>query len=540
MTLRRLLLAFVASVVLLTAAGVAYYFSKSTALESWIGSQLLTFTGTYINPDLHFKKLTYVRPSTVLLEDMSLTSPDPAQPGTEVTILAVKKARIELAEVPRPGQPLKFSQVILESPEVRAIAPGSGAGGFVGFTQFLKSAQPAAPQNAPAGPPGPPQPVMKLSDLLLIHHVELNNALIRYDRRIAGLQPMQLDAINLHLDFVPANPSAPGAPAGLYTIKTSINRPPVFQLDIDGTLDIDTLTAKLRQLTLALDLQEKNAHFLPPEIQQVLNSFEISGQFQLTCSGTLPFASPADADLHSAVTLHAAHTAFGKYRLAVDSFDADLDVSRRATVIRKADARLLGGTIHLAGEIPNDRDLPAQLQLALNNIRIEQTLRTLDPRELPPYAGSLDADIHFTGPPTRWATQAGGGGHASLRQGRIGDLPLLGKIIVAVNSLLAKTLGQNSRQLADSAEARFVFAGDRVRLEMLEARSSALALRATGTIGFNGALDLRLNAGPLEKLQNSMGILGDIWGAASDALVSYRVTGNVAAPQVRLQVGNRR
>ena len=92
--------------------GVAgYVVSRSSAIESWVGAQLLEIGGTYLAPELRFERLTYVRPRTILLDNLTLSSPDPAHAGHSVVILAVKHARLELTEIPRRGQPIRFSRV---------------------------------------------------------------------------------------------------------------------------------------------------------------------------------------------------------------------------------------------------------------------------------------------------------------------------------------------------------------------------------------------------------------------------------------------
>ncbi|MEI8198197.1 MAG: hypothetical protein WCI73_20075, partial [Phycisphaerae bacterium] len=114
---KRVVWLVVGAVMALVLGVVGYIASGSSAIESWVGSQLLEIGGTYLEPELHFARLTYLRPRTIILDNVTLSSPDPANPGHRVVILAVQHARLELTEIPRRGQPIKFSEVILESPE---------------------------------------------------------------------------------------------------------------------------------------------------------------------------------------------------------------------------------------------------------------------------------------------------------------------------------------------------------------------------------------------------------------------------------------
>jgi hypothetical protein len=548
MTLRKRVLWIVIGAVAVVVLGVAgYLVSGSSAIESWVGSQLLEIGGTYLQPELKFERLTFVRPRTILLDRVTLSSPDPANPGHSVVILAVKRARLELAEVPRRGQPIKFSQIILESPEIHMIAATPGSARLLGFSNLLKgsadspasaSASPtavsASPTPASAGPASASAkpPPMKLSDFLLIRRVELTAAAISYDPRIPGTPPIWLDGINARLDFNPADTTTQ---PGLYAIATTISRKPAFDLDLQGKMDIDTLAMALAKFDLSLNLQEENLHVLPPALQNLLKSHEVTGQLHVAATGTLPLANWRQAAIQAKGELTAARVAAGRGRVSIDTWNWDAEMTGGMATIRKSDAQLLGGELHLAGTIPMDASLPANLKLNARNLRIQKLLRASNPGEAPDFAGNVAADITFSAPLAKWNTEAGGSGTLSIRQGRIDKLPVLGTVFTSLNNALSKTLGGSA--LTDSADGNFTFAGNCVRIDLFTATSGELALRGGGTIGFDRRLDLRLNGGPMERLQNSLGAVGRVWASASDAIAGYQVSGTVADPQVSMVLG---
>ncbi len=544
--LKRGILICFAGAVLLIAAILIYWSTGSTSIESWIGSQLLSMCGGYLNPELHFKKITYVRPRTVLLDELSLTSPDPENAGQSVTILAVKQAQIELTEIPRRGQPIRFSQITLDSPEFRAIAvkPGGGGagGGFAGYSNFIKgSGTPAAAGSTPppASQPATAAAPMKLSDVLLIRKIQIKNGLVRYDPRLENAKAMQLDNINTTLDFAPV--AADAANGGRYSLQTTIARDPVFKLELEGKMDIDTITFDLSKLTLNLNLSEENAHFLPPEIQQVLHEFEITGLLQASAAGTIPMADFKQSRLQSTLTLSKAQAAGGKYRIGIDSFTSTANLADGAMVLQNADATLLGGTLHAAGNVPLDPAAPAQLTLEANGLQIEQTLRTADPNVPPAYSGTLAANISYNAPLSQWKSRSSGGGTINVRNGRIINLPVLGSILTEVDTLLSATIKQITPAEHDSADARFAFAGNHIELQSFTGQLGVLNLRANGTIGFDQRIDIHMNVTPLGKdVRNSLGAVGKLLGQATDAVLSYRVTGLLSSPKVSLDVGGRK
>lgn len=514
------------AIIAIALSGLGYILSGSVAVESWVGTQLLAIGGSYLEPELKFKKLTYVRPRTILLDGLTLTSPDPTDPKRGVVILGVKHARLELTEIPRRGQPLHFSEIILESPEFRAVMT---PGGLLGFSHFVKDpGEPVKPEAQALAEP------LKLSDFLSIRQIELINGVVSFDSRRAGMPPLWLDGINARLKFSPAEASPR---PGLYTIATTISRAPAIELTLQGQLDIDTLTLELAKLELMVDLQEKNIHFLPSEIQNALKTFEVTGQLNIAVAGILPLADSRQARLQSKANLTAARLAVGENRIAIESWNWVVDIARGVATIHKADAKLLSGNMQLTGKIPLDTMLPAQLELHAQHLQIQQLQRSSQSGEPPEFAGNIMASVLFQAPLAAWNKRARGGGDLSIRQGRIDNIPGLGRIVTSINNNLARALGGNGRALNDSVDATFSFVDDHVVIHHFTGSSGALALRGNGTVGFDQQLDLRLNAGPMERMQNSLGAVGRLWGSVSDSMAGYRVTGQLNDPQVSMEIG---
>ena len=511
-----------------------YIFCEAAAIESWVGLQLLSMGGSYLQPKLQFERLTYHYPRTIVVEGLTLSSPYPARPGQSVVILAVKRARVTLTEIPHRGQPIKFSQVTLEYPEFRAIAITPGSGGLVGFSNILKGlpSRSATSSIASATSSTAPESPLKLSDWLLIRRVEIVHGLIRYDPRLPNTKPMELDDINARLDLTPS-----AATPGIYAIATTVTRKPIFELNLRGQFNIDTLAAQLTALSVKLDMRNKKCDFLPPEIQAMLKTFEITGQLDVSAAGKIPLADFRQSALRCTVNIANAGFAAGQYHFTADTLSSAVDIADGIASIQKADARLLGGEVNITGTIPLDAAKPAQLDLA-QGVQIAKTLRVTDPNSVPLYAGTVAAKVTFSAPLGAWSRLASGNGTFSIRQGRIDNIPLLGGIIRGVSKAISKTFSGDSRTLSDTANATFTLDGNHIQLDELTATSSMLALRGSGTVGFDGQLDLRLNGGPMEHLQNVMGDIGKAWATVSDDMAGYRVTGTLLDPKVSFEIGD--
>ena len=65
--------------------------------------------------------------------------------------------------------------------------------------------------------------------------------------------------------------------------------------------------------------------------------------------------------------------------------------------------------------------------------------------------------------------------------------------------------------------------------------TALMAVRGGGVIGFDDSLNLILNGGPLERLQESLGMVGRAFGHVTDRIVRYHVTGTTEHPVVRIR-----
>ena len=121
-------------------------------------------------------------------------------------------------------------------------------------------------------------------------------------------------------------------------------------------------------------------------------------------------------------------------------------------------------------------------------------------------------------------------GPFDLRNGILLRLPVVEKLVRAIEGMVP---GRKKR--GDVLSANVNVRGQVITLEELKLTSAAVAARGEGTIGFDQSLDLRLNAGPLEKLQDELGLIGNIFGAITDSFVKYRVTGTTSDPDVSVK-----
>ena len=120
------------------------------------------------------------------------------------------------------------------------------------------------------------------------------------------------------------------------------------------------------------------------------------------------------------------------------------------------------------------------------------------------------------------------GGEVEVDQGRFGGGPLVSSL-----ARLMRVVTLSGRE-QDWLRMTFLVRDERVEITSVSALSGPIGVRGSGTVAFDGQLDLSLNGGPLEGLQATSGQVGRLTGFVTDRLAKYVVTGPFWEPRVRV------
>lgn len=538
------------------AAGVfgAWYWigmAGTSSLERWIGGQVKSIASSYLNPRVEFDDLDYQRPYTVVLMKFRLTVDDPDNSGQTLDVIYVDKLRLELAEIPKEGKPIRIKKLILDHPKINAIAARSD-GKFMGFENMLKERKEAGAESAQEEAP-------RLSDVFQIALLQIIEGRMVYESRGSGRPPMILDAINSRMDVEKDD-------QGWYKLAATLERKPVFGLKASGRLDLDHLVLALDSLQLSIELGEQQYGKLPGQTQQMLREHEVTGMLKVTASGRVPLGDPTSCDLTAALSMEKMHFVAGEYKGEAQNVNGKLLLKDRRAVLEYLDADTLKGKVHLTADIGLVDPFEGRVDLTARGILIEETLRAAsgggqggEGDGKLKYKGAMDADVTLTGPMDKILTRSGGGGWLKLRNGRLESLRIIDDIgrALAQNIKSIFSSEKQSRQDTDAADLEFRFMGDRVHFTNILAQTSTFAVRGHGDIWFDKRLALLLNGGSPEKLHsvtdeggrggnevvNAIGdvlnTIGrgaeDIAGGALGQVATVAVSGTTDEPKVRVE-----
>jgi hypothetical protein len=505
----------------LLVAGVALFLvlsgTGSAAVERYVADQVSAAAADNLNPRLSFTALRYHYPLTTVLNDVRLVADDPAKPGATVDIFVAKHVTLEMAEIPRSGQPLRIQKLTLDHPEFRAVCVGEKDSRLVGYGDLLRN-QPAA------------QPAVKLTDVFEIRLIQIVDGLVVYKSRRPGAKPMKIDQISFHLNVEPAK----GSEAGWYTMEMDLERKPVFSTHFAGRVNLDTRVVDVQPVRVELRLGRAQDHYLPPEIQAMLKEHEVSGNLVVEASGSVNAGDWRASGLKAQVTLADAHFASGEHHFPMARLEILWTMADGRGKLEKLDANLLGGQLEGTGEVALADPMGGHVDLTLSHIRLEQCLRN-EAGENSKFRGDLSAQIGWHGPLTDALKQSQGSGTLRIADGRLDQIPVLSSIINAVTKTM-KAVHLGSGRPSDTADVAFTFEGDRVNFNKVFVVTRMAALHGHGDIYFGNRMDMLFNAGALEKIESLLGQVGAFMGKMSDEVSAYTVTGTLDDPQVGVKV----
>jgi uncharacterized protein involved in outer membrane biogenesis len=325
---------------------------------------------------------------------------------------------------------------------------------------------------------------------------------------------------------------AAGAGPGWYALDFNAGRAPGLELEVRGRLNIDSFDAVIDRGNGTIMLAEDTIGSLPPELAGILRQYEARGALSFTMSGSLPLTNAlAGGNLELNAELTNANVSLGDYKIPLDDAKLRATLSNGSLSVPSLTAQIVGGTLTADATLDlAAADRPARANWSLEGLDLERFLRQ-QPAEGPPdLAGFLTGSGNASTRLSDAQNAISGSGTVTLRDGRLVRVPLVTALADA-----ASVAGFGKGGKDTSVDAEFALEPRGVNLTKFTLQNTLLAARGSGVIGFDQSLDLSVNAGPLEKVQGMLGKVGDLLGAVTDKLVTYKVEGTFEEPKVKVQ-----
>ena len=519
---KKLAIGFGTVAALIAAFTLFMIYVRGDALRGYVKQQVQAIAAAHLNPTLTFDDFKYTYPLHVEIYNVRLTADTPDLPGGKLDVMAVKTMTLELAEIPQTDKPIIIEKIILDQPELRLVVDKPGGTDFYGFSRMVKGGD-----DTPSDDP------VKLSDVFQIRLLDLNDALIVYDTREGDGKPMVLDKLSTTLTIDDAS-------EGWHQLNMAIDRAPQFTLQSSGRLQLDDMLIDLARLELRTTLNEENIASLPPQLQQALREYQVTGDAIITAKGLLNLNDTTQSDMQVGMKLNAARIVIDPYIVPIDSLHAELAIADQLMTIKQFQVMALGGQADMTGTINMAGEQPMEIRLGVADMHIDKAMvRDENNVDQPTkYAGKLDAAVLLTGPLSQITEKAGGGGNIKLTEARIFAAHQDNELIQAGRTALELNPAEQPPQInrKERVLATFSFEGNKINFTDLDVIAPMIAARGRGDVYFDERLDLKLNGGPIEKVQSKLGVAGRIMGAVTDRLITLKITGTFDEPNVGVQV----
>jgi hypothetical protein len=325
--------------------------------------------------------------AVVGVKDLRVTADDPANPGQAIDVVACKKLDVSISQPIVQGKPVVVDSLVLERPIISAVSVVPGSMRFAGVPNLAQASSAPAPAEDAAATAPAPEP-RKLGDFVRVKSLDLTNARIVYDPRIPGTQRMIQDPIDISVKINPKD-------SGQYLVKTNISRAPVFNLAINGWVDINNPGLQNLDVHLQADVTQGQLDYLPPQIQVLIKETHARGKL--------------DARIATSVSLSDLRRGRAKFDMDIRNFSIEaanrqipideLNISARLqdrVVHNTIKLTTLGNEFDLAGTVALNDRLDTDETLQIRNLVLEKLLAKLEP-DRPALASStiLNTDLQI-------------------------------------------------------------------------------------------------------------------------------------------------
>jgi len=546
--MRRRIIVITVIVLLLVIGGIAYFIAQPAGqqggwftslfrdsaeqIEKWVGNQIIAIVNDHLEPELHFAQIDYQAPKTVVLSSVRLTT-------AQTDFIAADSLTIELAEVPRRGQPIVIQSVSLTRPAVKLIERDDGE--LLGFSEMV--AGQGGREREDGGS-------TRLTDVLRIRHIAIEDGVIEYQQ--TGHPPMMLDQISVAMDTTPdqpesvvtgidddapapvqpadateltAKPAVPGSDdPGWYALNFSINRAPIAEITCNGHININTPTIQFGDTNVALRLKPGEYEILPPQLQSLVKTHEVHGDLSAHLTGLLPLKQPMAGSVKLKAELADGRMAFGEFVLPIKRTTIRSYLHNNQLTITPLTAELLGGVLNATSTIRGNAARTMVFSLNVDGVDIREILRNPASDAPPKYAGIVNTEINGNMALANPKQSLSGAGRTTITEGRLVNIPVIGGLLRQMDAALG---GKADHTL----ETNLTLNGDHIALSNIKVVAGANAARGDGEVYFDRHINFRFNGGPLERVQGLFGKIGEAIGSVTDKIVTYQVSGSLSEPK---------
>lgn len=493
---------------LLAAVAVLMFVRGTLGVDDWVARQVTAIAQTYIVPTMAFESFNYRAPRTVQLDGVTFTAPD----GTRV--IDASRLTLTLAEIPRRGRPIVIRSVTIDGGSLRLErAPELDGVLFKGLVPFVKRNNIRNQDRV--------EESVRLSSVLRLEVVRINNGGFTYVAS-GEEQPLRIDGFDLDLDVEEGAVDADGSV--WHTLRASVDKGRLLQVALQGRMNLDTVTLEFQDSSIEGALDGNAMEILPPAVQSLLRTHEAAGRARIVLNGTVIGADPAVSNATAVATLEGVNFTVGEFRMEVDAGTVTTVLQDGVVTVSPLEFAFYDGALNAQAQWPlTGGDGIARVQWEISGVQMEQMLRTgTGNTDRPSLAGVLRTIGSAAAAKDDLRQSVSGGGSLTVREGRLAFIPVFDDLLEQLSRLATGSSLPTQR-----LDMQFTFEPNWLRIGAFDLQTDIFAATGSGTVGYDGSLDLSVRGGPLKRAGRTLGVIGDLFTAVTERAVSYRVGGTI-------------
>ena len=231
-----------------------------------LGHELIAQVESQLHARLRVGGFSYHFPYGLTARNCELSLIEPG--GKAHELLEVKELSVTLADLPLFGGPLIVEEITVSEPAVHIVRTAAGFAGQSGLLRQDNQKSAAASK-----------PSSKLSDILRLHHVEIQDARIVYEDLTRPARPQTTwNGLDLVIDTSPRGPAD-------YAFNIYAHNGKLVDMKASGTFNVDEFSTKLKDF--AVDVRAgAQAQQLPPQLQAILQRYRVRGELKIAGSAS--------------------------------------------------------------------------------------------------------------------------------------------------------------------------------------------------------------------------------------------------------------
>ena len=260
--------------------------------------------------------------------------------------------------------------------------------------------------------------------------------------------------------------------------------------DITGSLRTDFTT---HRVNFDLDVTAsplETAPLLGPKADALMRVYRFGPHTAATAQGLLDLDVPAN----SAWRAHVSNEGFAYWKLALDKATADLVATNNTLTIENFEADCYGGKLFGKAQFSLANDAAYRFDFVTERVAVQKLFAAIHGQPSKT-TGFLTGQASLTGAGRDLATIKGAG-KLTVEDGVLWEIPAFGILSHILNDI-APGIGSAE---ATKATAAFTIADQAVKTDDLKISAGAFELTSHGKVGFDGALDFRVQGQFLRSL----------------------------------------